>query len=623
MIIIDKLNIVEFSTFYKIPKIKGKHYEPILNLVSVPNFYTQEWVPYGYFEYPTHYRVCKLPETMLYRAIEKCGFDDYDIIKSENFPFKKLTGYKMVNPPKDDLQAEVIRKVLKTFETEERCIVSLQTGQGKTYVATHILSKLKVKALVLVKSNELKKQWINSFSTHTDLKYKDIYSIDSGDDWYPLRDNPQVDPVVIISTHKSVSMFIDKIGIAEFSKFLIQNGIGMKICDEFDLENKSMFLLDTTGSLRYNLYLSATTYKSSKDDDKIFQRIFKEVEDIGKEFHVTVKRNGLFVIYSSNPSEKVYNSLLKWTPKGMVLDYQKYHSYIVEHRSYREPLKQIWEKIIKKRYYSEENLKTVIFMGRRGELAEQFRKDVAELFGLSEDKVAILNSDIPKAKRERIMKESKLIISTSKSLGRGIDLKGLDIIVDLETRASESETTQVIGRVSRSGMKNVGTYISFVDYSISTVKENYLGKVTNGFFKEHLTDIQEMSIGHVKNDPVKLTEGNRLIITGNRNFDDYQLVKDEVTRYINDLGNAVEIVSGKAKGVDALGEKLAKELGLNIAEFPADWEKFGKRAGYLRNTEMGKYATHAIIFCNSEDKGSTMMLNIMKYFKKPYRHINI
>ena len=67
----------------------------------------------------------------------------------------------------------------------------------------------------------------------------------------------------------------------------------------------------------------------------------------------------------------------------------------------------------------------------------------------------------------------------------------------------------------------------------------------------------------------------------------------------------------------------AKELGLKIAEFPADWEKFGKKAGYLRNTEMGKYATHAIIFSNSEDKGSNMMINIMKYFKKPCRHINI
>ena len=130
-----------------------------------------------------------------------------------------------------------------------------------------------------------------------------------------------------------------------------------------------------------------------------------------------------------------------------------------------------------------------------------------------------------------------------------------------------------------------------------------------------------MSIGHVKNDPVKLTEGNRLIVAGSRNFNDYQFVKDEVTKYINDLGNVVEIVSGKAKGVDTLGERIAEELGLKIAEFPADWEKFGKRAGYLRNTEMGKYATHAIIFCNSEDKGSTMMLNIMKYFKKPYRHI--
>lgn len=618
------INVIEFSTFYKVPKIPGHDYSGLTRLVSTLNFYTEEYEPYGYFEYKTHYRLCKIPEVSLMNGLGRCGFFDPEINRSDNFPILQADGYNMVNQPKDELQANVIKKALKVLDREERCIISLQTGQGKTYVATNILSHLKVRAIVLVKSNELKKQWINSFATHTDLKFKDIYSIDTGDDWQALRVNNSLTPQIVISTHKSMSMFIDKLGPQEFTKFMIQEGFGMKICDEFDLENRSMFTLDTMASLRYNLYLSATTFKSSKDDNRVFQRIFSDVEDIGKEFRVTVPRRGLFVIYSSNPDERTYNKLLKWTPKGTMLDYQAYHAYIVENRTYIKPLKVIWEKMIKKRFFSPEKLKTVFFIGRKGELAEQFKKDIAEAFGLKDTDVDILNSDTPKNDRDRIMRDSKLIVSTSKSMGRGIDLKGLDIIVDMETRASESETTQVIGRVSRTGMKTVGTYIQLIDYSIGTVKDNYLKKLQNGFFKEHLTETSEFSVGDVTRDPVKedKQEGYRVLIAGTRTFDNYELLKNELNKLKEELDLPItEVVSGKAKGADSLGERWAKENNIKVIEFPAEWDKYGKKAGYLRNTEMGKYCDRGVIFTNGS-KGSEMMINIMKYFKKPCKIIN-
>ena len=83
-----------------------------------------------------------------------------------------------------------------------------------------------------------------------------------------------------------------------------------------------------------------------------------------------------------------------------------------------------------------------------------------------------------------------LIISTSNSLGRGIDLTGLDTIVDFETRNSKSATAQVVGRVSRTGMKNVGTYIQLVDYGFPTVIRNYERKLKGNFFDEFFTDIK-------------------------------------------------------------------------------------------------------------------------------------
>ena len=63
---------------------------------------------------------------------------------------------------------------------------------------------MKVKCIVLVKSNELKKQWLESFKTHTDVKGKDLYVIETGEDWMALKEGNFYDPQIIIATHKSL-----------------------------------------------------------------------------------------------------------------------------------------------------------------------------------------------------------------------------------------------------------------------------------------------------------------------------------------------------------------------------------------------------------------------------------
>lgn len=90
----------------------------------------------------------------------------------------------------------------------------------------------------------------------------------------------------------------------------------------------------------------------------------------------------------------------------------------------------------------------------------------------------------------------------------------------------------------------------------------------------------------------------RIIIAGSRDFNDYNKLKSETLKIINELNfkdyntkrENVEIISGTARGADQLGERFAKEYKLNLVKFPANWDSFGKRAGYLRNAEMSKYA---------------------------------
>lgn len=106
----------------------------------------------------------------------------------------------------------------------------------------------------------------------------------------------------------------------------------------------------------------------------------------------------------------------------------------------------------------------------------------------------------------------------------------------------------------------------------------------------------------------------RLIIAGGRDFNDYKLLEEKIDYFLSQRPEheEVQIVSGKARGADSLGEKFANEYSLNVKEFPADWKKYGKAAGYIRNEEMAKYATHCVCFWDGESKGTKHMIDLAK-----------
>lgn len=116
----------------------------------------------------------------------------------------------------------------------------------------------------------------------------------------------------------------------------------------------------------------------------------------------------------------------------------------------------------------------------------------------------------------------------------------------------------------------------------------------------------------------------RVIVAGSRTFDNFSLMEKELMRYFkkNGLHRAdVEIISGTANGADKLGEHFAEKYGLKLSKFPADWDKHGKSAGYIRNAEMAKYAIEddnkgvLFAFWNNVSKGTKNMIDLAKKYK--------
>lgn len=106
----------------------------------------------------------------------------------------------------------------------------------------------------------------------------------------------------------------------------------------------------------------------------------------------------------------------------------------------------------------------------------------------------------------------------------------------------------------------------------------------------------------------------KVIVAGSRDFSDYELLEVEVSLFIADLDSPI-IVSGTARGADRLGEIFAAKHKLQVERMPADWDKHGRIAGYLRNIEMAKVSTHCIVFWDGHSRGTKTMIDIAKKFK--------
>lgn len=112
--------------------------------------------------------------------------------------------------------------------------------------------------------------------------------------------------------------------------------------------------------------------------------------------------------------------------------------------------------------------------------------------------------------------------------------------------------------------------------------------------------------------PISENEIFRVIIAGSRDFNDYQTLT-EICDFMLSRKSNFEVVSGAARGADALGEQYAKERNMKIHKYPADWSQ-GKGAGYLRNETMAKNADGLIAFWDGKSKGTKHMIDLAKKY---------
>ena len=114
----------------------------------------------------------------------------------------------------------------------------------------------------------------------------------------------------------------------------------------------------------------------------------------------------------------------------------------------------------------------------------------------------------------------------------------------------------------------------------------------------------------------------KLAIVGSRTFNDYDLFVKKLMYYV-----AIEtidlIISGGAIGTDSLAKEFTVHFNMPYLEFPAEWDKYGKSAGYRRNIDIVRACDEVLAFWDGKSKGTKHTIDIAKQQNKKVTIINI
>jgi hypothetical protein len=169
--------------------------------------------------------------------------------------------------------------------------------------------------------------------------------------------------------------------------------------------------------------------------------------------------------------------------------------------------------------------------------------------------------------------------------------------------------------------------------SIIEVKEesdidSFLGGGQISFFESDikgLDDFELVCFLVVRDVDVKVKKDFRIVVAGGRDFADYKKLCSEIDDFLrNKIGtHNITIISGHANGADKLGERYAREHGMNLELCPAEWERYGSAAGPIRNKRMSERADAVIAFWNGKSQGTKNMIDCAIQENLPYKIIEI
>ena len=433
---------------------------------------TKSYSTYKYFGlyYDEVNRRLYLPRGIDIWLVEKIIGEEANVHVNEHNKYDRYNGFKIKNLPRDDDQKKALRFMLGKEEyrhvaSKSQLSVNLNTGKGKTYLAISTIVFSGIKSMIIMYSDNLIQQWKREILKYTNLNQRQVCIIEGSGSIHRLMNKSDNDSVIYLVTHGTLKSYGDRNGWDKVGDLFKHLKIGIKIFDEAHQNFENILKVDYFTNVYKTYYLTATSLRSSDDENRIYQLSFKNVPSID----LFNQEDDPHTVYTAIKFHSRPTAIQKSNCKNQYgLDRNKYVNYIVEQRIFYDILIILMNIIIKR---TMSGGKCLIYIGTNNAIDKVYRwmiKNYPELY----NDIGILSTLVDDdARRNAINK--KIILATTKSAGAGLDIKGLKLTIVLaEPFKSEILARQTLGRTRDKDTE----YIELVDIGFPQCSKYYAQK---------------------------------------------------------------------------------------------------------------------------------------------------
>ena len=432
--------------------------------------------------YDEERKILMLPRGIDIGFIERL-FQVEPVIDSSIDPVGDIGQVMLKYKPRDEIQQEAIRFMLSIDKYSRNknhtmLSVNLNTGKGKTYCAIATASYLGFRSAVITDSIGWLEQWRKFFVEYTDIKDDEIYLISGAPSLMKLFNRDINKYKVILSTHSTLKSIGDSQGWDKISEFFKYCQIGIKFFDEAHLNFDNMFQIDCYTNTFITYYLTATPGRSDRNENTIYGYYFKNVPSIDLYDSENDPHTKYAAIkFNSNPSP-VEASECK---NNYGLNRIKYTDYLVHNDNFHSLLYILVDMALKKPG------KHLFYIGTNDAIL-YVRDWIYENFPELVGQIGVYTSITPSDKKKDEL-EKKIILSTTKSAGAAMDIKGLAETVNL----AEPFKSRVLAQQTFGRTRNENTlYKDIVDTGFYYTKKFYEHK--KPVFSKYATECVEINM---------------------------------------------------------------------------------------------------------------------------------
>lgn len=367
-------------------------------------------------------------------------------------------------------------------------LLNVPTSVGKTFMAIYTMVKLGNPAIVILPG--LIAQWYKSIRQFTNLTTKELFIIKGVDSLKRLWElvGTRQQPKIVLASMRTMALYALESkdtydGIPSYQELQKKMGIGTIVYDECHMWFQTSLRMQLTANVAHNIFLSATFARTHHKEDDIFNMVYPKnlryTADPDKYTDVVMYQYQLGI-----PMETA-NRL---TIPNIGYSHIRYEKYLMRNPKYYDywfekvlvPI--IWSDFLNLRDKDEK----LLILNWTRDFSKKITNDLR-----SEFPDLKINYYFSGQVKESVLQSSEIIVSTHKSCGTGVDIKGLRSAINTVSFASQPLAVQVMGRLR----PIPGKITHFADmYNVEVGAQSWHAIKRQGQYKTRAHKYQEIKL---------------------------------------------------------------------------------------------------------------------------------